>query len=171
MARSKHRQDKRDQFTMMTRVLMQTDAWRSLSTTAQALYPWVRLEWKGSKVNNNGKISLSVRQAAERMGVSKDTAARAFQELQAKGFLHVKETASLGVHGHGRCFKYEITEISLVPARDGRFLYKTWTKDNDFEVVKAVPANPRGRRTKTLHKPSDSPIIEFKTLRAIPSSG
>ena len=169
MARSKHPQDKVEHYTIMTRALMQTNAWRSLSTTAQALYPWVRLEWKGPKANNNGKISLSVRQAAERLGVSKDTAARAFQELQAKGFLHVKETASLGVHGHGRCFKFEITEISLVPARDGRHLYKTWTKGNDYEVTKAVPANPRGLRTKTLHKSSASPIIEFKTLRAIPS--
>ena len=151
MARSKNRQDNRDHYTIMNRVLMQTDAWRSLSTTAQALYPWVRLEWKGPKANNNGKISLSVRQAAERLGVTKDTAARAFQDLQAKGFLHVTETASLGVHGHGKCFKYEITEISLGTERDGRRLYKTWSKNNNFEVVKAVPANPSGHRTKTLH--------------------
>jgi len=166
MGRSKSRFDKRDHFTVMKRVLMNTQAWKSLSSTAQALYPWIKLEWKGPKANNNGKVSLSVRHAAERLGVSKDTAARAFQDLQAKGFLVVTEAASLGVHGHGKCFKYEITEIALPQNRQGRCLYESWSEGNDFEVVKAVAANPTGRRVKSLHSVADGPIIDFRTIRS-----
>ncbi len=73
--------------------MMETPAWRALTLSAQALYPWVRLEWRGAKFNNNGKIRLSVRQAAAKMGCGVNTAARAFQELQAKGFLVVTEGA------------------------------------------------------------------------------
>ena len=29
----------------------------ALPLRAQALYPWVRLEWKGKKLNNNGEIT------------------------------------------------------------------------------------------------------------------
>ena len=166
MARSKNRLDKRDHFTVMTRVLMNTQAWKSLSSTAQALYPWIKLEWKGPKANNNGKISLSVRQAADRLGISKDTAARAFQDLQVKGFLVVIEAASLGVYGHGKCFKYEITEIPLPHERDGRCLYKSWSQVTDLEVVRAVAANPSGKRSKPLHNIADSPIINFRTIRS-----
>lgn len=166
MARSKNRLDKRDHFTVMTRVLMNTQAWKSLSSTAQALYPWIKLEWKGPKANNNGKISLSVRQAADRLGISKDTAARAFQDLQAKGFLVVTEAASLGVYGHGKCFKYEITEIPLPHERDGRCLYKSWSQGTDLEVVRAVAAKPSGKRSKPLHNIADSPIINFRTIRS-----
>ena len=86
------------------------------------------MEWKGPKANNNGKISLSVRQAAECMGVSNDTAAKAFHELQAKGFIVVIQPASLGVYGKGKCPEYEITEIARPPNRDGRCLFGDWTR-------------------------------------------
>ena len=166
MGKSNRRQDKYEHFTKMIRPMMLTDAWKALSPTAQALYPWIKFEWKGEKANNNGKISLSVRQAADCLGVTKDTAARAFQDLQAKGFLVVTEAASLGVHGHGKCFKYEITEIARPPNRVGSRLYKSWSQGNDFEVVKAVAANPTGRRVKSLHSVADGPIIDFRTIRS-----
>ena len=56
------------------------------------------MEFKGAEFNNNGQISL-MRQAAERMGVARDTAAKALRDLQAKGFIVVKKGASLGVEG------------------------------------------------------------------------
>jgi hypothetical protein len=40
-------------------------------------YPWFKFEWRGADKNNNGKIRLSVRQLADRMGVRPDTAADA----------------------------------------------------------------------------------------------
>ena len=48
-------------------------------------YPWLVMEFNGKRFNNNGQIRLSVRQAALKMGISKDTAARVFRDLQAKG--------------------------------------------------------------------------------------
>ena len=62
-------------------------AWRALLPKAQALYLWLKLEWKGPKANNKWKISLIMRHAAKCMGLSNDTAAKAFHELQSKGFL------------------------------------------------------------------------------------
>ncbi|MGB3455982.1 MAG: hypothetical protein WBA35_06440, partial [Litorimonas sp.] len=43
--------------------VMQTPAWRALPTSSQALYVWIKHEWRGKKFNNNGKLRLSVRQA------------------------------------------------------------------------------------------------------------
>ena len=102
---------------------MQYPAWRALSPKAQAFYPWLKMEWKGHKANNNGKTSLGVRQAAKCMGVSNDTAAKAFHELQAKGLIVMTEHASLGVKGRGKCPKYEITEFDLPGAPRGRCLF------------------------------------------------
>lgn len=131
--------------TQMILFNMQHPAWRALSPKSQALYPWLKLEWKGPRANNNGKISLSVRQAARCLGVSNDTAAKAFHELQAKGFIVMTERASLGVYGEGKCPKYEITELPKPPERDGRFLFREWKKGCDFQVTKANPSN---RKTK-----------------------
>jgi len=71
-------------FAILPLSVLDTDAWRSLSSAAQALFPWLVMEFKGAKYNNNGKICLSVRQAAERMGVARDTAARAFLTYRRK---------------------------------------------------------------------------------------
>ena len=84
---------KREKYTNFILVYMQYPAWRALSPKAQALYPWLKMEWKGHKANNNGKTSLGVRQAAKCMGVSNDTATKAFHELQAK--LHSNGGTSL----------------------------------------------------------------------------
>ena len=135
-------------------------AWRALSLKAQALYPWLKLEWKGPKANNNGKISLSVRQAAECMGVSNDTAAKAFHELQAKGFIVVIQPASLGVHGKGKCPEYEITEIARPPNNGGRYLFRDWKPDCDFPVIKANASN---RKTKPRPNNSDPTVLAFRT--------
>jgi DNA-binding transcriptional MocR family regulator len=134
--RKKYASKGAEHFARLTRRMMETPAWKALSPTAQALYPWLKFEFKGPKFNNNGKINLSVRQAAERLGVTKNTAVKAFHDLQAKGFIVVTEVGHLGVAGHGRSTSYEITEIALphATAENGRRLYLGWSEGMDFEV-------------------------------------
>ena len=125
---------------------MDTPAWRALSSVAQALYPWLVMEFNGEKYNNNGEIRLSVRQAAFKMGVSKDTAARAFYDLQAKGFIKVKKGGSLGISGMGKCPEYEITGLPL--SENGRIAndhYKEWTEEKDFEIFRHPVKNDKGK--------------------------
>ena len=124
--------------------VLDTDAWRALSLSAQALFPWLIMEFKGNTYNNNGKISLSVRQAVERMGVARDTAAKAFRDLQAKGFIVVKKGASLGVEGHGKCPEYEITFIATLH-KEASKLYLDWSEDEDFPIFAHPVKNPTGK--------------------------
>ena len=159
MSNIKHYGKLGEKWTKLILTNMCYPAWRALSPKAQALYPWLKLEWKGPKANNNGKISLSVRQAAECMGVSNDTAAKAFHELQAKGFIVVIQPASLGVYGKGKWPEYEITEIAKPPNRDGRRLFGDWTPDCDFPVIKANASN---RKTKPRPNNSDTTVLAFR---------
>ncbi|MFC3614769.1 hypothetical protein ACFORG_13430, partial [Lutimaribacter marinistellae] len=99
---------------------------------------------------------LSVRQAADRLGVSPQTAARAFQHLQEKGFIVVTEIGHPGVHGCASGHRYEITELPLPQARDGRHLYRAWRKGEDFEVLKAKAHNPSGRNGQTRSRSDNS---------------
>ena len=127
-----------EQFTLMLRPLMYSEAFRSLSSVGKALYPYVRMEWKGKDYNNNGRIRLSHRQAARLLGVSKDTATKAFHDLQKKGFLVVTRMGALGVEGIARCPCYEITELPLPTSETnrGRRLYLEWKPGKDFDVAK-----------------------------------
>ena len=139
-------------YASMPLSVMDTPAWRALSSAAQALYPWLVMEFKGKQFNNNRQIRLSVRQAALKMGKSKDTAARAFRDLQAKGFLRVVRGASLGVSGMGKTTEYEITTITT-PSNPLRASddFKNWSKGNDFDVFEHPHKNPRGKN-KPCHK-------------------
>lgn len=150
MGRDRKNEQGGEHFTKLVRNTMETPAWRALSPTAQALYPWLKLEWRGPQANNNGKIRLSVRQASERLGVSVNTAARAFHDLQAKGFLVVTKPACLGIVGQATCPEYELTEIGLPSGekRGGRRLYRDWQEGRDFPVRKSPANNPQGVRSK-----------------------
>ncbi|WP_170611090.1 hypothetical protein [Ruegeria arenilitoris] len=165
MGRDKKNEKRVEHWTKLVRNMMEMPAWRALSPVAQALYPWLKLEWRGPNNNNNGKISLSVRQAAERLGVSSNTAAKAFHELQAKGFIVVTKPPKLGMSGVASSPQFELTEISLPTAHgeSGRRLYKKWSEGADFPVVKAPIHNPNGvnGKTKPCLKNCDKTIVEF----------
>lgn len=167
MGRDRKNENRQEKFAKMHLHTMQTEAWRALSPVAQALYPWIKLEWRGPKMNNNGKLRLSVRQAADRLGCSVNTAARAFHDLQAKGFIVVTEGARLGVGGEGKSPAYEVTEIALPGSPALRKLYNQWKSGADFPIQKAQVANPTGRngKRKSRHKNTDRAVIIFDTER------
>lgn len=169
MGRDKRNERATGHYTQMFRSTMQTPAWRALSTTAQALYPWLKLEWGGPNANNNGKVSLSVREAANRLSVFPDTAARAFHDLQAKGFIVMTAWGSLGCSGEAKAPLYELTEIALPHSdkRDGRKQYLEWKEGQDFPVQKMRANNPKGTNARTESHPEnrDSAITKIVTFR------
>lgn len=142
--RNKFKSPATEHFTKLLRSVTNTPAWRNLSSHAKVLLLELKFEWKGPKANNNGSISLSTRQAAARLAVSLQTTSKAFQDLQAKGFIVVTEIGHPGVYGAARCHKYELTEIALPHQREGRHLYRQWKPGADFEIVKAKAHNPTG---------------------------
>lgn len=137
------KRNKDGKWTMILLRTINTPAWRELPTKSQSLYMLVKLEWKGPKMNNNGKIALSCRQAAKKMGVSLNTAATAFRELQAKGFIVVTEPSWLGVEGEAKLQLYEITELPMPGEKDGKHLYASWTSGNDYPIISPVNLKPR----------------------------
>ena len=149
MGRDKRNESRRDHFTQMIRTNMETPAWQALNVHAQALYPWLKLEWKGPKANNNGRIQYSVRQAADKLGCSRETAALALRDLQRKGWLVVTGKACLGVKGAARGNQYELTEVAMPgDGKRPRNMFREWTAENEFPVAEIRTNNPRGRNGK-----------------------
>ena len=167
MGRDRKSEQRTEQFTKMIRSTMETPAWRALPPVAQALYPWVKLEWKGPQANNNGQISLSVRDGAARVGCTKDAVAKAFHALQAKGFLILTSHGRMGIEGKGVSPTYEITELASRggdhPA--GKKLYLHWHEGHDFPVRGHSPSNPTGKngKNKTLSRKAGHTVIGFRT--------
>lgn len=69
--------------------MLASPAYRSLDCYARCLLTELKRLYSGS---NNGQLFLGVRRAADLLGVHKDTAGKAFQALQQRGFIraHIK---------------------------------------------------------------------------------
>jgi hypothetical protein len=77
----------------------ETPAWRSLSPVARCLYVELKLLYVG---NNNGKLFMSVRMAAELINVSKTTAALAFKDLVDRGFIRLAKPSTFNMKATAR---------------------------------------------------------------------
>jgi DNA-binding transcriptional MocR family regulator len=75
---------KRERFLALRFWLLKSPAWRSLPSNARAIYIEIAARYYGT---NNGRISYSVRQAAEALHISKPTACRMLKLLQERGFI------------------------------------------------------------------------------------
>ena len=71
-------------FVKLEHWLLKTPAWKALPPACRALY--VALSQRYNSFNN-GEISMSVREAARELNIAKDTATKAFHELEHKGFI------------------------------------------------------------------------------------
>ena len=78
------RTDRAERFFMLTFAMGRSPAWRSLSGAAIKVFIELRCHYNGQ---NNGELFLSYGSAAERLGLSRSTVKRAFDELQTKGFI------------------------------------------------------------------------------------
>ena len=88
MATQKHKRGK--PYSPHVRIhawVMRTPAWQSLTPKARVGLVEIAARYNGT---NNGRIALSVREAADACNINKDTAAKAFKELIEKGFLVCK---------------------------------------------------------------------------------
>jgi DNA-binding transcriptional regulator YhcF (GntR family) len=78
------RRSKGPNYVQLFRYVLDSPAYVSLSAKARAALIEIIRGYNGS---NNGEITLSVRQLAERMNCDKDVANHALQELIVKGFI------------------------------------------------------------------------------------
>lgn len=84
-------------FVMLRYDMMDSPAYHSLSPVARCVWHEIRRRYNGF---NNGDIPLSCREAAERVGIGKDTACRAFDELMDRGFVKIGQDAAFNVKTH-----------------------------------------------------------------------
>jgi hypothetical protein len=141
-------QDKRgrskrgERFVKLDHWLLKTPAWRSLSPPSRAIYIELAQRYNGS---NNGEIALSVRDAAKLVHVAKDTASKAFRELEDKGFV-VRVVCGSFNWKLRHATTWELTAYSLgdnPPSKQ----FARWTEQKEKVGPKLGPFRPISRAT------------------------
>jgi hypothetical protein len=115
-------------FTMLRHELLNSVAWKHMSPGARLLYIAL-LRRLNYKADNNGKIFLATRKAAEELGASQRIVCIWFRELEHYGFVAMTEPGSVGPKG--RATRWRITdmawgELDGKPIRSTKD-YLTWT--------------------------------------------
>jgi DNA-binding MarR family transcriptional regulator len=82
--KTKGKRSEEGQYVPLSYAQIKSPAWRSLSGAAVKVWLELHTRYNGG---NNGKLHLSMKEAAEILGLGRATVKRAFDELVAKGFL------------------------------------------------------------------------------------
>lgn len=104
-----------------------SEAFRALSGGALKVFIEIRCRFNGG---NNGRLTLSMDEAARLLGMSKSTVQRAFSELVEKGFLKLRRPGQW--YGR-RAAEYIATDVSFdgyAPTRD----WQRWKPSNKSSV-------------------------------------
>lgn len=126
-----------EQYLPISYRMAQTKAFRSLTGTTLKVWIELRTRYNG---HNNGLVSLSLREAAELLGMSQTTAQRALIELEEKGFIKRRTRGSW----YGRkAAEFILTDRSYdghEPTRD----WQRWRPKNKPSVPKRTAKRGSG---------------------------
>jgi hypothetical protein len=84
--------------------ISKTPAWKALSYPARLLYLELQRQFIEA-ANNNGKVFLSTRDAAERLGASQRWICIWYRELEHYGFIVQTQPATIGPHGRAALWR------------------------------------------------------------------
>lgn len=107
----KGKRPKEGQYTVLPYAFLKSPAWRSLSGAAVKVFLELHTRFHGG---NNGRIHLSMNEAAEALGLGKATVQRGFAELQEKGFIAL---TTPGNWYHRKAHEWRLTTKKLHTAR------------------------------------------------------
>jgi hypothetical protein len=117
-------------------------AWRSLSLPARCTLIELLRIYNGT---NNGQLGMAVRYLAERLNCSKDTASRALNELEEKGFIR---TQKVGVFGRPMGSEYNVTmrrnDVNSDPPSNEFMRWKPDPSPTTRTVPVSAPVRPQG---------------------------
>ena len=143
MARKGRRADKTGrsedvQFWTVSYSFAKSDAFRRLPGPALKVFMELRARFNGF---NNGKITLSLDEAARLLGLSKTTALRAFGDLEARGFIKLRVKGQW----YGRKASQWILTICSLEGLPATNEWKQWRAEKTIkESKKSIPRYPDG---------------------------
>lgn len=106
----KGRSKGKEQHVRLTYKMIESAAFRALQPEAIALYIHVAHRYQGG--DSNGNIAFSTREAATVLKMSKNTAAKLFNELVEKGFLKIAQGSCFNFK-HKKARRWELTQWPL----------------------------------------------------------
>jgi hypothetical protein len=114
-----------EHFIQIPTGLLNSPAWRVLSSSSKALFLDMRTKFKGA---NNGNIEATLSNLKHHGWVSATTLSKALKEIQVMGFIVCTRRGGIG-RGVGVCSLYRFTDLASPPFQDKGIAACAATKD------------------------------------------
>ena len=143
MAKKRWKADKtgrsvEDQYWNLPYTLARSAAFRQLPAPALKIFIELRCRYNG---HNNGRLTLSLDEAARLLGLSKSTVSRGFKELEAHGFIRLRVKGQW----YGRKASQWTLTILAMDGHPPTHEWKQWQPAKPLrEAAKTVPRYPNG---------------------------
>lgn len=134
---SKGNNNKNGRFFALQHHMMNSDAWQSLTPQEVAVFLRVAYRHNGA---NNGKIALSVRDAAKEANVSRNTASKALNSLCLKGLLNLTRPGGFSTNG-GKATTYALTCLPVKKGKPASREYQNWKGDGKNKTQSHIRAS------------------------------
>jgi hypothetical protein len=109
----RERRERLPPFVPLLKSTLASPAWRAMSHGARSLYVALKAFYNQNS-HNNGKLFLSMRDAAETIGSGTEEIVRWYRELQHYGFIVQVSGSCLGVDGEGFAPHWRLTELGYM---------------------------------------------------------
>ena len=150
MSRKKDKTQIKGGFFIVPHVILKSPAWLSCGLAARSVWLLLMMRTNGK---NNGMISLSCREAAEHCNISKNTAARAFDELIERGLIHIAKDSGFD-YKQKKARLWRITHLK--DDRNGHASTDEWKRYKPQEKTRS-----RKRDTSVLSEIQNSPDFDL----------
>lgn len=138
MAKKTYKQHKKgkQRFVQLPEWLQRTEAWATLPPGPRALYIELKRRYTGS---NNGRITLSHREAAKALNVHRNTVGPWFRELEERGFIVLAQGHYLGPSGVGKTSLWRLAELPSDDMKSPSKAFVSWRQNKNPRTESVTP--------------------------------
>lgn len=111
-------------FVQLSEWLQATEAWATLKPGPRALYVELKRRFNGG---NNGRILMSIREAAELTNMHRNSIPSYFRDLEERGLIRQTRAGHLGADGHGIASSWALCELPTEDGRPADLSFRTWS--------------------------------------------
>lgn len=147
------------QYVPMPYAILKSPAWRSLSGAAVKVFLELHTRFNGG---NNGRLHLSMNEAAEALGIGKATAQRAFTDLEAKGFIVLEEP---GNWYHRKAHEWRLTTKPVEAASGKKLATNDWRSWQPEKTKHGSNSGPSASRVVPFENPTVKNGSKLKPVR------
>jgi hypothetical protein len=159
---SKFKGKSKERYVMLRYWLLNSPAWRSLTGNARALYIEIAQRYNG---RDNGRLSYSVREAAEALHISKSTAGRLLKILQERGLIICTKRGAFSLKTTKDASEWQLTEHDCDhPVAHATKDFMRWHPPADLDIDALNRQPPHHRKSKTRVPPrhrTDTPVTPY----------